>query len=113
MGRAYARRSSALRVLDSGRRAGGTELEHHSEQTRELPKSARWISPGKDRPLRKTRRAAVAAQRWHRAEPIENRGNDREREKISRGAKRIRNFRRLSLELCWRCANSESVAHPG
>src|SRR4029077_4019718 len=112
MGRSCTRRSSALRVPDSGRRAGGTKLEHHSEQTRELPKSVRCISRGKDRPLWQTPRAALAAQRWHRSEPIEERGYDREREKISRVAKRIQNFRRLSLELCWRCANSESVANP-
>src|SRR5262245_30341670 len=100
MGRSCVQRSSAVRVLNSGRRAGRIELEHHFEKARELPKSARWISPGKDRPLRQTRRATVAAQRWHRAEPVENRRYDREREKISRGAKRIRKFRRLSLELC-------------
>src|SRR6476619_5278744 len=113
MGRSCTRRSSALRVPDSGRRAGGTKLEHHFEQTRELPKSARWISRGKDRPLRQTRRATIARQRWHRAKPVENRRYDREREKVSRRQKRIRKLRRLSLELCWRQSNSESVANPG
>src|SRR5262249_27810432 len=113
MGRSCTRRSSALRVPYSGRRAGGTKLEHHSEQTRELPKSARWISRGKDRPLRQTPRAAVAAQRWHRAEPIENRGYDRERERISRVAKRIQKFRCLSLELCRWQPGSEPLANPG
>jgi DNA-3-methyladenine glycosylase I len=49
MGRSCTRRSSALRVPHSGRRAGGIELEHNFEKARKLPKSARWISPGKDR----------------------------------------------------------------
>ncbi len=52
-------------------------------------------------------------QRWDRAEPIENRSHNREREKVSRGEKRIRNFRRLSLDLRRRQANPESSAHLG
>src|ERR671919_194869 len=99
MGRSCARRSRAFRVSNSGRRTGRTELEHHFEETRELPKSARWISPGKDRPLRQTRCAAVVAQRWHRAEPIENRSHNPEREEFPRRARRIRKVRRLPLEL--------------
>src|SRR6188472_529044 len=73
MGRSCTRRSSALRVPHSGRRTGRIELEHHFEKARELPKGIRRISPGKDRPLRQARRAAVAPQRWDRAEPVENR----------------------------------------
>src|SRR6476661_7518002 len=110
MGRSRTRRSSTLRVPDSGRRAGGIELEYDLEETRELPKSARWISPGKDRPLRQARRSAVAPQRWDRAEPVENRGYNREREKLPRRSKRIRKFRCVSLELCRWQANSESLA---
>src|SRR6266853_5382610 len=113
MGRSCTRRSGALRVSDSGRGTGRTELEYDFEETRELPKSARWISPGQDRPLRQARRAAVAPQRWDRTEPIENRSYDREREKVSRRSKRIRNFRRLSLDLRWRRADPESLAHVG
>src|SRR4029077_4102204 len=104
MGRSCARRSSALRVPHSGRRTGGIELEHHFEETRELSKSARWISPGKDRVLWQARCAAVAAQRWDRAEPFENRSYNREREKLSRRPKGIRKFRRLSLDIRWRRA---------
>src|SRR5712671_5834360 len=108
MGRSRTRRSSALRVPDSGRRAGGIELEYDFEETRELSKSARWISPGQDRALQQARRSAVAPQRWDRAEPIENRSHNREREKVPRGEKRIRKFRRLSLELRWRHTDPES-----
>ena len=97
----------------SGRRTGRAELEHHFEETRELSKSARWISPGKDRALQQARRSAVAPQRWDRAEPIENRSHNREREKIPQGEKRIRNFRYLSLDLCWRRTNPESLAKVG
>src|SRR6266566_1037039 len=109
MGRSCARRSSALRVSHSGRCTGRTELEHDFEETRELQKRARWISPGKNRPLRQARRSVVAPQRWDRAEPIENRSCNREREKVPRGEKRIRNFRRLSLDLRWRQADPESL----
>src|SRR5258708_25973485 len=113
MGGSCARRWRALRVSDSGRRAGRTELEHDFEETRELPKSARWISSGHDRPLRQARRSAVARQRWDRAEPIENRSHNREREKVPRRSKRIRKFRHLSLELRWRHTDPESLAHIG
>src|SRR5215831_3771527 len=113
MGRSCTRRSSTLRVPDSGRRTGRTELEHHFKKTRELPKSARWILPGKDRQLRQARRPAVAAQRWDRTEPTENRSHNREREKLSRRSKRIWKFRRVPLELRWRQDNSESLAHAG
>src|SRR5512132_505993 len=111
MGRSCARRSSALRVPHSGRRTGRTELEHYFEETRELPKGIRRISPGKDRPLRQARRAAVAPQRWDRAEPVENRSCNREREKLSRRQKGIRKFRRISLDLRWRQADPESLAN--
>src|SRR4030095_9755029 len=113
MGRSCTRRSSALRVPHSGRRAGRTELEYHFEETRELPKSAGWISPRQDRPLQQARRSAVAPQRWDRAEPIKNRSHNREREKVPRGEKRIRNFRRLSLELRWQQADAESLENHG
>src|SRR6266550_6811814 len=113
MGRSCTRRSRALRVPHSGRRTGRTELEHHFEETRELSKSARWISPGQDRALRQARRSAVAPQRWDRTEPIENRSYNREREKLSRRSKGIRNFRRLSLDLRRRRADPESLAHLG
>src|SRR6266536_287157 len=112
MGRSCTRRSRALRVSNSGRRTGRAELEHDFEETRELPKSARWISPGQDRSLRQARRSAVAPQRWDRAEPIENRSHNREREKVPRGEKRIRNFRRLSLDLRRRRADPESLENP-
>src|SRR5438046_706069 len=98
MGRSYARRSSALRVPHSGRRSGGIELEHYFEKARELPKGIRRISPGKDRPLWQARRAAVAPKRWDRAEPIENRSHNREREKVPRRQKRIRKLRCLSMD---------------
>src|SRR4030095_4098409 len=98
MGRACARRSSALRISDFGRRPSRAELEHHFEETRELSKGLRWISSGKDWSLRQARCAAVAAERRHRAEPIENRSRNHERENFHRRAKRIRNFRHLSLE---------------
>src|SRR5262245_27221542 len=113
MGRSCARRSSALRVPHPGRRPGGIELEYHFEKARELPKSTRWISPGKNRSLRQARRAAIARQRWDRAEPLENRSYHREREEISRGAKRIRKFRCVSMELRCRQTDTESLAHPG
>src|SRR6266550_4684772 len=113
MGGSCTRRSRALRVPHSGRRAGRTELEHHFEETRELPKSARWISPGQDRSLRQARRPAVAPQRWDRAKPIENRSHNREREKVPRGEKRIRNSRCLPLDLRWRRADPESLALVG
>src|SRR5882724_9738991 len=113
MGRSCTRRSSALRVSNSGRRTGRTELEYDFEETRELSKSARWISPGQDRPLRQARRSAVAPQRRDRAEPIENRSHNREREKVPRCPKGIRNFRRLSLDLRWRPADPESLARVG
>src|SRR5262245_22717266 len=111
MGRSCARRSSAVRIPHSGRRSGRIELEYHFEKARKLPKSPRWISPGKNRPLRQARRAAIARQRWDRKEPVENRGYHREREKISRSAKGIRKSRCLSLELCWRQPDTESLAH--
>src|SRR5260370_11008647 len=111
MGRCCTRRSGALRVSHSGRRTGRTELEYDFEETRELPKSARWISPGKDRPLQQTRRSAVAPQRWNRAESLENRSYNREREKLPRCSKRIRKFRHLSLELRWRQPDTESLAN--
>ncbi len=76
-------------------------------------KAFRRISTGKDRPLRQTRRAAVAAQRWDRTEPVKNRSCNRECEKFSRGSKGIRHFRRLSLEPCWRRADTESLANVG
>src|SRR4029453_9936876 len=113
MGRSCARRSSALRVPHPGRSAGGIELEHYFAKARELPKSARWISRGKDCSLWQARGPAIARQRRHRAEPIENRGYHREREEISRGAKRIRKFRCLPLEVCRRRTNPESLAYPG
>src|SRR6266508_4653118 len=113
MGRSCTRRSSALRVPDFGRRAGGIELEHHFEKARELPKGIRRISPGKDRPLWQARCAAIAPQRWDRPEPIENRSCDRQRERLSRGSKRIRKFRRVSLEFCWRQPDTESLANVG
>src|SRR5215475_10219080 len=112
MGRACARRPSALRVSYFGRRTSGVELEHNFKKAGELSKGFRWISAGKDRPVRETRCAALAAQRWNRAEPIENRSCNQEREKVSRCTGRIRNFRRLSLELCRRRANPESLANP-
>src|SRR4029453_18344472 len=112
MGRSCAQRSGALRIPHPRRSAGGIELEHYFEKARELPKSARWISRGKDCPLWQARRPAIARQRWHRAEPIENRGYSREREEISRGARRIRKFRCLSLEVCRRRTNPESLAKP-
>src|SRR5215470_10688307 len=98
MGHPGARRSSAIRVSDSGRRAGRIKLEHDFEKARELPKSVRRISPGKRRSVWEARRAAVAPQRWDRAEPTENHSCNREREKFSRCSKRIRKFRRLSLD---------------
>src|SRR5438132_9531926 len=110
MGRSCVRRSGALRVFDPGRRASRAELEHDSEKTGELSQRVRRISPGKDRPLRRARCAAVAAQRWNRAEPFENRSHNREREKLSRRAGRVRKFRRISVELCWGQANSELLA---
>src|SRR6266550_2072095 len=113
MGGSCTRRSRALRVPHSGRRAGRTELEHHFEETRELPKSARWISPGQDRPLRQARRSAAIARRWHCPQPLENRSHNREREKVPRGEKRIRNFRRFSLDLRWRRTDPESLALVG
>src|SRR5437773_10973757 len=113
MGGSGARRSRALRVPHSGRGAGWAELEYDFEETRELPKSVRWISPGQDRLLRQARRSAVAPQRWDRAKPFENHSYNRERENVSRRARKIRNVRRLSLELCWRQANSESLANHG
>src|SRR6266542_3441393 len=102
MGRSCTRRSSALRVPDFGRRAGGIELEQYFEKARELPKGIRRISPGKDRALWQARRAVVTPKRRNRAEPLENRSHNREREKLHRRSKRIRNFRRLSLEVCRR-----------
>src|SRR5437762_176597 len=102
MGGSCARRSTAFRVPDFGRSAGWTELEHYFKETGELSKSVRWIRGGKDRPLWQERCAAAAAERWHRAQPFENRSDNREREKISRGARKIRNVQRLSLELRWR-----------
>src|SRR5512140_1146237 len=113
MGLSYARRSSALRVPHSGRRTGGIELEHYFEKARELPKGIRRISPGKDRPLWQARRAAVAPKRWDRAEPVENRSCNREREKVSRSAKRFRNSRCLPLDLRWRRTDPESLANIG
>src|SRR5215831_4613505 len=113
MGRSCTRRSSALRVFNSGRRTGRAELEHDFEEARELSKGTRRIPPGKDRALYQSRCAAVATQRRNRAEPVENRGYNREREKVSRGAKRIRKFRRLSLELRRRQTNSELLANVG
>src|SRR6476659_7029292 len=113
MGRSCARRSSALRVPHSGRRTGRTELEYDFEETRELSKSARWISPGKDPPLRQARRSAVAPERWDRAEPIENRSHNRERKKVPRGEKRIRNSRRLPLDLRWWQPDAKSLANIG
>src|SRR6266480_5910968 len=113
MGRSCTRGSSAFRVPDFGRRTGGIELEHHFKKARELPQGIRRISLGKDRPLWQARRAAVAPKRGDRAEPVENRSHNREREKLHRRSKRIRNFRRLSLELCWRRADTESLANIG
>src|SRR6266576_3179609 len=110
MGRPCARRSTAFRVPDFGRSTGWTELEHYFEETGELSKSVQSIRGGKGRPLWQARCAAAAAKRWHRAQPFENRSDNREREKIYRGARKIRNVRRLSLELRWRQANPESLA---
>src|ERR1700748_1022666 len=109
MGRSCARRSGALRVSYFGRRTGWIELEYDFEETRKLPKSAPWISAGKDRALQQAGRSAVARQRWNRAESLENCSYNREREKLSRCSKRIRKFRRLYVELCWRQPDTESL----
>src|SRR5215472_14499288 len=113
MGRSCTQRPSALRVLNSGRRTGRAELEHNFEEARELSKGTRWISTGKDRSLWQARCSPIATQRWDCAEPIENRSYNRKREKVLRRRKRIRNSRRVSLDLRWRQADSELSAHPG
>jgi Methyladenine glycosylase len=91
----------------------GLSWDHHFQEARELSKGIRWISRGEDRPLRRTRCAAVARRHWNCAEPIENCGHHPEREGVSCSASRIRNFRRLPVELRWRQADPESVADHG
>ncbi len=51
--------------------------------------------------------------RKNRAQPTEDRGHNPKREDVSRGARRVRQLRRLSVELRRRQANPESLAEHG
>src|SRR5439155_6289884 len=113
MGCPCARSSDALRVSHPRRRAGGTELDHHFKETKELSESVRWIPRGKDRLLWPARNEETAQRRRDRTKPIEDRSHDLERKSVSRVARRNGKLRRLPLELRRRQANPESLASHG
>src|SRR5439155_22090551 len=87
--------------------------DNHFKEAEELSKGIRWIPRREGRPLRRARCPAVAPERRNCAEPIENRGYHSEREDVSCRARRVRESRRVPLEVCWRQANPELLAHHG
>ena len=89
--------------------AGRTELDYDFEETRESSKESRRFRRRKSPDITSATSAAIA-RRWHCPQPLENRSHNREREEFPRRSKGIRNFRRLSLDVRWRQANSESLA---
>src|SRR3982750_383165 len=110
MGRAGPRRSEAVRVFDSRRRAGRIELDDDFAEAEELSEGVRWLSRGKSCALWRARGEAAAPGRWNRAQPFENRSHDTERTKTSGGAERTWDIRSLFVAFCRRQTNSELLA---
>jgi len=111
MGHPCARLIGCCSSFSSSRRASRAELDHHLKETEELSEGVRWIPRREDRRYgtRDVKRllsdAGIVGNRLKIAATIQK------REDVSRGARRVRQLRRLPLEFCRRQADQKSLAN--